>query len=312
MKLFSQLMTIQSFKVVLTAILTIFFFNSIQLKGKVNYSFKHFNINNGLSQNTVFSIFQDNQGFMWFGTKDGLNRFDGSSFKIFRFSPNGSLRDNSFHRILQDQFNQIWVGTEDGVYIYNPNNEKFIRFDTLAQNGEIINGVVSDMIMDTDGDIWMCIEDKGVYHYSFSNKKLNFFDIQVRPEGMKMISICQGNDGDIWVFPYSRPILRINKKTQQISEFNLDDDESLFYSMGVVTSVLADQYHQLIIGTSLKGLIEINTITKTHRLLLDKDKNNLPVYVRAVMRINSNTLWIGSESGIYIYDELTSVKLIWI
>ena len=51
-----------------------------------SYQFKHFNINNGLSQNTVSSIFQDKQGYMWFGTKDGLNRFDGESFKIFRLS----------------------------------------------------------------------------------------------------------------------------------------------------------------------------------------------------------------------------------
>ena len=298
-------MTLQSFKAFLAAILTIFFLNSVQLKGNVNYSFKHFNINNGLSQNTVFSIFQDNQGFMWFGTKDGLNRFDGSSFKIFRFSPNGSLRDNIFHRIIQDQNNQIWVGTEDGVYIYDTNKEEFIRFKEIAQNGEIINGVVSDMIMDTDGDIWMCIEGKGVYHYSFSSMKLIFFDIQVRPEGMKMMSICQGKDGNIWVLPYSRPILRINKKTKQISEFNLVDDEMLFNDMGVVTSVLADQYHQLIIGTSQKGLIEINTITKTHRLLLENDKNSMPVYVRAVTRIDPHRLWVGTESGVYIYDEIT-------
>lgn len=84
-----------------------------------SYSFKHYNINNGLSQNTVHAIFQDKLGFMWFGTKDGLNRFDGTLFKIYKFSPGENLRDNVFHRILQDKQDNLWVGTDDGIYIYD-------------------------------------------------------------------------------------------------------------------------------------------------------------------------------------------------
>ena len=96
-----------------------FSLNSVTSYGNSNYSFKHYNSDNGLSQNTVRAIFQDNRGFMWFGTKDGLNKFDSKRFVIYKFTPEGDLNDNVFHRILQDKNDNIWVATEEGVYIYD-------------------------------------------------------------------------------------------------------------------------------------------------------------------------------------------------
>ncbi|HOE78456.1 MAG TPA: two-component regulator propeller domain-containing protein, partial [Bacilli bacterium] len=133
--------------------------------GLPSYQFKHFDINDGLSQNTVLSIFQDKQGFMWFGTKNGLNRFDGSNFKVFKFFPNNEVKDNVFRCILQDKDERLWLGTDEGVYIYEPRSEKFQRFVAKTTANDSVRGVISDMMIDSDGDIWISVEEKGVYLY---------------------------------------------------------------------------------------------------------------------------------------------------
>lgn len=269
-----------------------------------DYRFKHYDINNGLSQNSVYAIFQDNQGFMWFGTKDGLNRFDGTTFRTFQFSPNGDLRDNVFKRILQDSNDDLWVATDEGVYIYNTHQELFRRFDGQTEKQKSITGTVSDMIMDEDGDVWISVEEEGIFHYSVSQSQLSFYEVPISNE-MKILTLCPGKNDDVWVFPYSRPFLHIDKKTKKVSEFELQDDPTLLSSVGEVSSVLADQYNELILATSQKGLLSVNTISRTHKVLLDKDQKGEPIFGRTLIRLDNKTLWIGTESGIYILNTET-------
>lgn len=270
-----------------------------------NYSFKHYNINNGLSQNTVHSILQDNLGFMWFGTKDGLNRFDGKSFKILKSSPENVLKDNVFHRILQDKNNNIWAGTDEGVCIYYPQIEKFEHFDLITTEGLTTDGIVSDLLLDNDGDIWIAVEEKGVFHYSITAKTLTHYAVPSLPGGMMMISLCEGKDKDIWAFPYNLPFVNINKETHKISTFQLEDEPNLLHELGEVWKVENDQYNQLLVASSTKGLLSINTVNKTHKILLGKDDFGQEIFVRSFERIDPKTIWVGSESGLYIYDSET-------
>ena len=96
--------------------------------GMGRYAFRSLDINNGLSQNTVAAIIQDRFGFMWFGTKDGLNRYDGVSFQTF-MKESGTLGNNFITSLYEDCLGQIWIGTDVGVYIYSPSGEKVEQYN---------------------------------------------------------------------------------------------------------------------------------------------------------------------------------------
>src|SRR5580700_5396789 len=92
-----------------------------------SYYFRNYQVSNGVSSNTITCLTQDKKGFMWFGTRNGLNRFDGTSFKIFRNVINNSqsIGSNSILSLFEDKNQQLWVGTYKGVYIYDAAHETF-------------------------------------------------------------------------------------------------------------------------------------------------------------------------------------------
>ena len=101
------------------------------------YYFRNMAVEDGLSQNMVYSIIQDNSGFIWLGTIDGLNRFDGINFKIYKRddSVDGSIGSNKILSLLQVDNDHIWVGTANGIYIHDLNLEKFTRFEEKTGEG---------------------------------------------------------------------------------------------------------------------------------------------------------------------------------
>jgi ligand-binding sensor domain-containing protein len=200
------------------------------------------------------------------------------------------------------KYGNIWVATEGGIYIYDPRFERFERFNLVTENGEQIEGWISDFVQDADGDLWISIDAEGVFHLNLETKKMIFYSIPTLPGGMSMISLCAGNNNEMWVFPYGLPIVRIDKESGRKSEFQLIDDPTFFSDLGEVHNALADENNQLLVPTSNKGLVIINTVSRTHRVLLESDLEGKPIFARTVKKIDNQTLWIGSESGIYIVN----------
>src|SRR5690349_806176 len=100
------------------------------LSGPQNVKFTHINTRDGLSQSTVTCILKDRYGFMWFGTEDGLNKYDGRRFTIYRksLSDKKSLAGNSISALYEDKAGSLWIGTKEGLSRYNRTDDTFINY----------------------------------------------------------------------------------------------------------------------------------------------------------------------------------------
>ena len=128
---------------------------SVQLSsaGNKNFHFRKIQVDEGLSENTVYCILQDSKGFMWFGTKDGLNRYDGSNFRVFRHSVlnPSSLGNNFIRSIAEGSESVLYIGTDIGLYIMDTVHETFTLVTLETLEGKRLTTAVNTLFMDRDG-----------------------------------------------------------------------------------------------------------------------------------------------------------------
>ena len=139
--------------------------------------FKHLTINDGLSQNAVFAILQDSKGFMWFGTKDGLNRYDGYSFTVYQHNSfdSTSISDNYISSLFEDSRGTIWVGTlSGGLNCFQRETETFKRISYKSSASENPgNSEILSITEDSVGNIWAGTRGDGLLRLSIKNGKIN-------------------------------------------------------------------------------------------------------------------------------------------
>ena len=272
------------------------------LKGEESYYFRRFGIDNGLPHNTVSCIIQDRQGFMWFGTKDGLSRYDGYTFKTFKHDKKdkNSIGNNFIRSLYQDENGDIWVGTDDGIYIYHPETERFLHFDQPASDGTMILAAVNDIKCDRNGNIWLTAGWQGVFLYDFKKKELVSFRQDVT---INAWCVCIDRDNKVWIGThrnglgcYDQQLNRFESIRVSIEgENNLQDD---------IYRVFFDNYNDILIGTANGGIKKLNLIDKQLKPFMTEiegDKQGT-LFIRDIMRRSDNELWIATESGIYIYN----------
>ena len=236
---------------------------------------------------------QDKKGFLWFGTKDGLNRFDGYTFKIFRNDPDNpkSIGNNFIHSLYEDKDQNIWVGTLIGLYRYNPLNESFDLIEVTK------NRDVRDIKLDSKGNIWY-IAGLTLCKYNEKSKKLKTFDARIH-SGATSLSIT-AND-EVWVSTTDGFIQKYKETKDTFENYNV-----FINSKPTISSWIEKLYDTgkgfFFIGTSNQGIKTFDTGTLTYKDILAANPDQTPIYARDFIAKGDDEYWIATESGLFIYN----------
>jgi signal transduction histidine kinase/ligand-binding sensor domain-containing protein len=257
------------------------------------YYFRHYQVENGLSNNATICCVQDKKGFLWFGTKDGLDRFDEYSFKIFRSSPDdtGCIGSNFIHCLYEDPGGILWVGTENGLFKYDAITESFSLLKASA------NAPIRDVRMDAHGNLWF-IWGFTLSRYNEKKKELLRYEVNTHFEAT---SICTTPDGTVWASTSLGLLERYDPLNNSFTKYDV------FYHSGPpvpkwIERIYATTQGNILIGTSNQGAKLFDIKTNTYKDILTYNSNKTEIFVRNFVQTSNDEFWIATESGIFIYN----------
>lgn len=282
-------------------ILTIFLiFSEVVVLGS-NYSFSHLNGEDGLSQNNVKSIIQDSYGFMWFGTRNKLNRYDGTFVKTFDcFDPQQKKRNNNISSLFEDEKKQLWIGTDKGVFIFNPISESFTFLNDSTNEGIRMEDWVADIQTDNNNNIWIVIPNQGLFRYNTKESKLHYYSIGSTrlPDHGNPQCLCIEKSGRVWTGTNGGGVHLYNKENDTFKQYLGTNNGHSLEGDNIYT--MCDIGEELIIGIHEGKLQKFN---KRRNIITDVNAAEVHYkIIRHVAYINEK-IWVGTQNGLYIIDE---------
>ena len=322
--------------------------NKLSYAQSKNLIFNNINIEQGISQSTIEDIFQDSEGYIWLGTNDGLNRYNGYEFKIYNYEEyQNSISHNGITDITEDKYGNIWVNTVSGVNKINKKTEKISNYTEI--NGKIKEDSTTEIIVTKDNNILV-----GTYEgLNIYNAKEDRFDIILEQKdgilssciysidedingniwigtelGLNKLSkdfkvletytseseiyniFCDDENGFVWAGSDSSGLLKIDTKTKEVTQYINDIEDENSIPANQVGAIIRDRKGNLWVGTT-NGLARYNEKNDKFDVYKNKvyDKNSL-VYndVRSIIEDREGVLWVGTYSGISIFDTESSIK----
>lgn len=257
----------------------------------IKYQFSQLHISSGLSHNQINSILKDRQGFMWFGTLSGLNRYDGYKFKVFKHTANDSTTIND-DNILNIQFgpnNKLWINTRAGYVIYDPEKETFDRKPQVYLGSKDIRGALTD-IRDNGKGLFYFITSTGLYELDENNAKAKLIE---RSSSSLITSVAVANDGSIWtvntagevrIYQANNHFKVYSKRITDAANYKIfldRDNDAWIYS--------ADKPKGVYLVNGKNRFVKHYSTTNTPRL----NTNN----IYSVSQDGKGIMWLGTDHG---------------
>lgn len=268
--------------------------------------FEHIGIAEGLSESNILTIAQDEMGFMWFGTWDGLNKYDGYKITVYKnlHGDSNSISNNYINKIAPDRKGNLWVATNDGLNCFNLTKEKFNIFKHIPGNANSISGnVINAVLPDRQGRIWIGT-DKGLDCYYPSKNKFEHLFTLPSSAGMQQScgikNIYEDSQGNLWF---------CNMEDKGVALLQNKDHTFLYFSNNSspvslggnnVNVIFEDSRHRIWLGTNGRGFDLYDMHSNTFRHFRHDDNKPNSIAKDVVLAINEDeqhNIWISTENG---------------
>lgn len=294
--------------------LMVFLFLTVSLctHGQVKQiRFNHLSIEDGLSQSTINCILQDKKGFMWFGTRDGLNRYDGYSFVIYYNKPQErvSISDNDIRSIYEDSLEYLWIGTNTGgVNRFDRKTGIFHRYN--SNNGKLGYNDVRGIFEDSQKILWVGTYGSGLHKYDQEKDRFIPFPLDEAESGannnQKILTIHVDSSGILWIG--TEDGLHVLDPEGKDLSLYMDLKRALRHNR--ITTIFDDTNRDIWIGTRGGGLVKFTPI-ENRFIKYQHEKNNPDSLssneVSFVIEDKSGAIWIGTyDDGLNRFDRETN------
>ncbi|WP_304064422.1 hybrid sensor histidine kinase/response regulator transcription factor [Pedobacter glucosidilyticus] len=268
-------------------------------------SFKHYTINEGLSQNTVLCILVDHYGFIWIGTEDGLNKFDGYEFTIYRHDNKNkkSISNNQINALHEDKEGNIWIGTAKGLNVFDRKKEIFKK---VVNKSAIIDGsgeYITSFEEAKNGDIW--IGSLGDFkRYDKKTKKVTVYKLPpTKEKDQNRIHHIYLDEKSLLWLSKGKGLKVFNPKTNTLQHPSPILRDHKILQKSFIRTIQKDDHGNVWIGTEFYGVFVYNKKRNSLRNLSQlATKNGLPINaVREIFIKNKDEVWLGTREGLVVY-----------
>ncbi|MCP5103631.1 MAG: response regulator [bacterium] len=277
---------------------------------KNNLVFDHLTIKDGLSQTSVYCILQDSRGFMWFGTQDGLNKYDGYSFEVYRHDPENpnSVTQNFITVLTEDRGGNIWIGTRgNGFSRFSPDAGTFKHYIYNPPGPDRLSAVsirsVTGICEARSGMLWIASSDSGLTRFDPVTETFTTYRHDKKePAGLgsdSITAVIEDHEGTIWVGT-RKGLNKLNPETGRFTRYLHDPQNPGSLSNNEVTAVAAGHSGTIWVGTAGGGLNRLNPGTGRFKNYTFDARNPAGLshnHVSEIYISRGGVLWIGTIQG---------------
>lgn len=278
-----------------------------------DFVFRHLSISEGLSQSSVISVAQDKKGLMWFGTRDGLNKYDGQRFTVYKHDNNdsSSISNNDITSIFEDSSGDLWIGTFNGLNKYAYNKDRFIQFfNDIEDPTTISDNSIWTIFESSNGDIWVGTAN-GLNRYDKKTHKFERFYHDPQNEyslsNNYVHDIFEDHEGFIWIAT-AEGLNKMSVSTNghvRFKKYLHQPGDASSISNNYIQTIAEDASGNLWIGTKYGGLNKYDYRTDSFEAYKYDPKKPNSISnndVRCLSFDKAGNLWIGTYSGLNLFE----------